>query len=217
MLLGVLAGAAACALAAVVIVNGFGGRDRHTSGQVVGSAAGTPEAKAEKTAVPDACTLLDAKIADRLAPHAERGPADNYASSDRQNQCVWGVYSGRNQRQLSVETRAIAGTQAQSPTDAARAAFASERTADESGKALLAGQRITDKVRLKGLGDEAYAVYSVDEDQGSGAAVTNVRMANVLVTVHYSGSQGSDPIGTDDALTGAQDAARSVLEALARD
>ncbi|WP_157430004.1 hypothetical protein [Actinomadura oligospora] len=214
VLLGVAAGAGACALAAFVVISGLGGHDRGTSGQVVGSTAQTPAAKAEKTAVPDACTLLDSKIADRLAPHAERGPADNYASNDRQNQCVWGVYSGEDQRQLSVEMRAIAGTQAQSPTDAARAAFVSERTADESGKALIGGQEITDKARVNGLGDEAYVVYSVDKDQGSGAAVANVRLANVLVTVHYSGSDGSDPIPTGAALTGTQDAARSVVEAL---
>ncbi|MFC5180366.1 hypothetical protein [Actinomadura harenae] len=214
VLLGVAAGAGACALAAFVIISGLGGHDRGSAGQVVGSTARTPAAKAEKTAVPDACTLLDSKIADRLAPRAERGPADNYASNDRQNQCVWGVYSGKDQRQLSVEMRAIAGTQAQSPTDAARAAFVSERTADESGKALLGGQRITDKTRVTGLGDEAYVVYSVDEDQGSGAAVANVRLANVLVTVHYSGSDGSDALATGDALTGVRDAARSVVEAL---
>ncbi|MEV5569372.1 hypothetical protein AB0L06_04925 [Spirillospora sp. NPDC052269] len=214
VLLGIGAGAGACALAAFVVTSGLGGHDRGTTGQVVGSTARTPAAKAEKTAVPDACTLLDTRIADRLAPHAERGPADNYASNDRQNQCVWGVYSGKDQRQLSVEMRAIAGTQAQSPTDAARAAFVSERTADESGKALLGGQEITDKSRVNGLGDEAYVVYSVDKDQGSGAAVTNVRVSNVLVTVHYSGSDGSDPLATESALTGARDAARSVVEAL---
>lgn len=214
VLLGIAAGAGACALAAFVIISGLGGHDRGSTGQVVGSTARTPEAKAEKTAVPDACTLLAPKIADRLAPHAERGPADNYASNDRQNQCVWGVYSGENQRQLSVETRAIAGTQAQSATDAARAAFVSERTADESGKALLGGQQITDKSRVNGLGDEAYVVYSVDKDQASGAAVANVRLANVLVTVHYSGSDGSDALPADDALTAVQDVARSVLESL---
>ncbi|MCP2335574.1 DUF4744 domain-containing protein [Actinomadura rupiterrae] len=214
VLAGVAAGAGACALAAFVIISGVGGHDRGSAGQIVGSTAQTPAAKAEKTAVPDACTLLDPKIADRLAPRAERGPADNYASSDRQNQCVWGAYSGENHRQLSVEMRAVPGTQSQSPTDAARASFASERTADESGKALLEGQQITSKTRVTGLGDEAYVVYSVDKGQGSGSAVANVRIANVLVTVHYSGSDGNDPLGGDAAVAGVQDVARSVVGAL---
>ncbi|MFC4910721.1 hypothetical protein [Actinomadura gamaensis] len=214
VLAGVAAGAGACALAALVIISGLGGHDRGSSGQIVGSTAQTPAARAEKTAVPDACTLLDPKIADRLAPNAERGPADNYASSDRQNQCVWGAYSGEHRRQLSVEMRALPGTQSQSPTDAARGAFASERSADESGKALLPGQEITDKIRPNGLGDEAYVVYSVDKGQGSGSAVANVRVGNVLVTVHFSGSDGNDPLATDAAVSGAQDAARSVIGAL---
>ncbi|MFD0538003.1 hypothetical protein ACFQY7_33970 [Actinomadura luteofluorescens] len=129
---------------------------------------------------------------------------------------MWGAYAGEKRRQLTIELRAIAAGAAASPTEAARKTFATERTADESGKALLAGQKLTDKIRLTGVGDEGYIVYSVDDNQGSGEAVGNVRVANVLVTVHYSGSDKGDPLSSDAATGGATDVTKAVVTALSR-
>ena len=117
---------------------------------------------------------------------------------------------------LTVELRAIAGTASQTPTAVAQGTISSERSADESGKSLLAGQELTEKSDLQGVGDEGYLVYSVDKGQGSGEAITNVRLANVLVTIHYSGSDGGDPLSSKDAGDGATEAAKTVLQALAK-
>ncbi|GAA2450460.1 hypothetical protein GCM10010191_80500 [Actinomadura vinacea] len=216
VLAGVVAGVGACVLAAFIILGEVGAGDDRDAGQVVGSGAteNAPMAKAERSLVPDACELLDKKIADRLAPNADRTQADNYQSSDRQNQCVWGAYTGDRKRQLTVELRALEGAQGQTPTDTARGTFETERKADESGKALLAGQRLTDKAPLEGVGNDGYVVYSVDEGQGSGEAIANVRVLNVLVTIHYSGGNDGKPLGADGTMNGATEAAKSVVEAL---
>jgi hypothetical protein len=216
VLAGAAAGVAACVLAAFAILNGAGVGDDKDAGQVVGSGAAesSPTSKAERSIVPDACELLGKDVAARLAPDADRTQADNYQSSDRQNQCVWGAYTGDNKRQLTVELRAIEGAQSQPPTDVAKGRFASERKADESGQALLTGQELTDKTSLDGVGDEGYVVYSVDEGQGSGEAIANVRMVNVLVTIHYSGGNDGDPLPASAAMDGATDAAKSVVQGL---
>ncbi len=80
---------------------------------------------------------------------------------------MWGAYAGDTKRQLTVELRAIEGSADQTPTAAATKTFTSERGADESGKALLPGQKLTDKIRLEGVGDDGYIVYSVDGKQGA--------------------------------------------------
>ncbi|MFC6884308.1 MULTISPECIES: hypothetical protein [Actinomadura] len=211
---GVVAGVGACVLAAFAIMSGVGASGGRGSGQVVGGAAeSSPMSKAERSMVPDACEVAD-KLAAKLAPGAERNVGDNYQGNDRQSQCVWGAYSSDRRRQLTVELRAVAGAAQQSPTDAARRSFENERRDDESGKALLSGQELTDKTRLTDLGDEGYAVYSVDKGQGSGEAVANVRVVNVLVTVHYSGANDSDPLSANEATDGAVEAARGVVKAL---
>ena len=216
LLAGVAAGVGACVLAAFAILSGVGAGERRDAGQVVGSGSTetTPSARGERTAVPDACELLDPRIADKLAPNADRTQAANYQSSDRQNQCVWGAYTGHRKRQLTIELRAVDGAQGRTPTDTAVDTFRAERKADESGKALLAGQKLTEKKPLEDLGNDGYLVYSVDEGQGSGEAVANVRSANVLITVHYSGGNDGKPLGAKDAMNGATEAVRSVLEAL---
>ncbi|MFI0357793.1 hypothetical protein [Actinomadura sp. 9N407] len=216
VLAGVVAGVAACVLAAFAILNGVGAGGEKGSGQIVGSGAtgSSPTSTAERSIVPDSCELLSKEVAGKLAPKADRTQADNYQSSDRQNQCVWGVYTGDQKRQLTVELRAIEGAQSQTPTDAAKARFGSERKADESGQALLAGQELTDKTSLEGVGDEGYVVYSVDDGQGSGEAIANVRAVNVLITIHYSGGDDGDPLASSAAMDGATEAARSVLEGL---
>lgn len=208
---------AACALAVFVILHGVGGGSEHGTGQAVGSGAdSSPTAGGERTEVPDSCSVVADDLVNRLAPGAERNPADNYQNNEQQNGCVWGAYAGDNKRQLTVELRAIAGTASQTPTAVAQGTISSERSADESGKSLLAGQELTEKSDLQGVGDEGYLVYSVDKGQGSGEAITNVRLANVLVTIHYSGSDGGDPLSSKDAGDGATEAAKTVLQALAK-
>ncbi|MFF0518970.1 hypothetical protein ACFYTC_09735 [Actinomadura nitritigenes] len=208
---------AACALAVFVILHGVGGGSEHGTGQAVGSGAdSSPTAGGERSEVPDSCSVVADDLINRLAPGSERNPADNYQNNEQQNGCVWGAYAGDNKRQLTVELRAIAGTASQTPTAVAQGTISSERSADESGKSLLAGQELTEKSDLKGVGDEGYLVYSVDKGQGSGEAITNVRLANVLVTIHYSGSDGGDPLSSKDAGDGATEAAKTVLQALAK-
>jgi hypothetical protein len=211
---GVVAGAGACVLAAFAIMSGVGASGERGSGQIVGGAAeSSPMSKIERSLVPDACEVAD-KIAGELAPGAERNQGDNYQGNDRRSQCVWGAYTGDRKRQRTVELRAIEGASGQTATGAARASFESERKADESGKALLSGQELTDKTRLTDLGDEGYVVYSVDKDQSLGEAIANARVINVLVTVHYSGANGGSPLGSSDAMDGAVEAVRSVAGAL---
>ncbi|TDD94978.1 hypothetical protein [Actinomadura rubrisoli] len=209
------AGAVACALAAFAFLSGGTSGDRD-SGQVVGSGSpdGSPTSKGELTLVPDACTLVDDALAGRLAPGAARNQADSYQGNDRQNQCVWGAYAGERKRQLTVELRALAGAAGQSATAAAQRAFASERADDESGKGLLAGQELTEKTRLGDVGDEGYVVYSVDTGQGSGEAIANVRSVNVLMTIHYSGSNKGDPLDSKAAANGVVEVAKAVLQRL---
>ncbi|MGI5206640.1 hypothetical protein ACQEU6_34340 [Spirillospora sp. CA-108201] len=215
---GAVAGVAVCGLAAFAVLTGVGASGDRSTGQVVGSGAtdDSPAAKGERAAVPDSCTIVGDDLIGRLAPASERTEADNYQGDDQQNQCVWGAYAGEKRRQLTIELRAIAAGAAASPTDAARRTFATERTADESGKALLSGQKLTDKIRLTGVGDEGYIVYSVDDNQGSGEAIGNVRVANVLVTVHYSGSDKGDPLSSDAATGGATEVTKAVVSALSR-
>ncbi len=213
---GAVAGIGACVLAAFVVLSGVGASGEKGSGQVVGSGASesSPTAKGERAAVPDSCTIVGDDLINKLAPDSERNVADNYQGDDQQNQCVWGAYAGDRKRQLTIELRAIAGGADQTPTDAARKTFTTERTADESGKALLAGQELKDKIRLEGVGDEGYIVYSVDDKQGSGEAVGNVRLGNVLVTIHYSGSNKGGPLASRDATGGATEVAKAVVTAL---
>ena len=213
---GVAAGIGVCVLAVVVILGGVGASGDKDGGDIVGSGAAesSPTARGERALVPDACTIVPQDLIDRLAPGSERTQADNYQSSERQNQCVWGAYAGETKRQLTVELRAIAGSATETPTDVATKTFTSERTADESGKALLPGQKLTAKIRLKDVGDDGYIVYSVDGKQGSGEAVGNVRLANTLITIHYSGSNDGDPLSSKAATDGTTEVGKAVIQAL---
>ncbi|TDE17936.1 hypothetical protein E1289_35315 [Actinomadura sp. 6K520] len=170
--------------------------------------------KGERSAVPNSCTIVGQDIIDRLAPGSERTEAETYQSSDRRNQCVWGAYTGKNKRQLTVELRAIEAARGQTATGTATATFTSERTADESGKSLLTGQTLTEKRRLDDVGDDGYLVYSVDKGQGSGEAIGNVRLGNVLITIHYSGGNDGDPLSSGAATDGALEVARAVIQGL---
>ena len=209
--------AAVCgfAFAAFVILNGLDASGEEDGGQVVGSGAGeSTQSKGERAAVPDSCAIVGQDVIDRLAPDSERNEADNYQGSDRQNACVWGAYAGESKRQLTLELRAIAAKGGQTAIAAATGAFNAERTADESGESLLAGQELADKQRLDDLGDEGYVVYSVDDGQGSGAAIGNVRVGNVLITIQYSGTNDGDPLSTDAATDGAIEVAKAAIQGL---
>ncbi|GAA0599401.1 hypothetical protein [Actinomadura livida] len=213
---GAAAAVAVCVLAAFVVLSGVGASGEDEGGRVVGSGASesSPLTKGERNAVPDSCTIVGQDIVDKLAPGSERTEAETYQSSDRRNQCVWGAYTGKNKRQLTVELRAIAAARGRTATDTATATFTSERTADESGKSLLTGQKLTEKRRLDDVGDDGYLVYSVDKGQGSGEAIGNVRLGNVLITIHYSGGNDGDPISSGTATDGAVEVARAVIQGL---
>ncbi|MFI0405251.1 hypothetical protein [Actinomadura sp. 3N508] len=208
------AGVGICLFAVFAVLTG-GDPD---AGRSAGGAAteSSPSPYGERTAVPDSCAIVAQGLVNRLAPGAERTEADKNEGDDRQSQCVWGAYAGDAMRQLIVELRAIPGTSGRTPTEAARATFTSERTADETGKAVLTGQEITDQNRLTGVGDDAYVVYSVDKGQGSGEAVSNVLLGNVLITIHYSGSDDGEPLSSQTAKGGAVDVAKAVIQSMDR-
>ncbi|MFD0901702.1 hypothetical protein [Actinomadura sediminis] len=216
VLAGACAGIAACVLAVFVILSGGGTDGTDGTGRIVGSgasesaSAGTPEF----AGVPDSCTIIGSDLIAKLAPDAERNEADNYQGNDRQTQCVWGVYTGDQKRQLTVELRAIEAAGGQTATAAAQRTYAAEREADEAGEALLEGQKLTDKRRLDDVGDEGYVVYSVDGQHGTSEAIANVRFVNVLVTIHYGGSAGDDPLSYDAAGDGAVEVVEAVLAKL---
>lgn len=209
VLIGAVAGVAACILAVFVVLGALSSRD--DSGRVTNSGASTPDATGpanERTIVPDACEMVSEKLAGELAPNADRTQSDTYQASDRQNQCVWGAYTGQNKRALTVELRAIAGAAAAART------FKSERQADESGKGLLATQKLISKRGIPQLGEEAYVVYVVESNQNSGQAIVNVRYTNVLITVHYSGGSEKEALAEDPAIDGAIAAAKETVTVL---
>ncbi|QFG23958.1 hypothetical protein [Actinomadura sp. WMMB 499] len=216
VLVGAFAGIAACVLAVFVVVSGTGSDGTDGTGRIVGSGASESASAgtSEFSGVPDSCTIVGTDLIDRLAPDAERNEADNYQGNDRQTQCVWGVYAGDQKRQLTIELRAIEAAGGATATATAQRTYASEQKVDEAGEALLEGQELADKRRLDGVGDEGYVVYSVDGQHGSGEAIANVRHANVLVTIHYTGSDGEDPLSYETAGDGAVEAAEAVLAKL---
>ncbi|WP_103937883.1 hypothetical protein [Thermomonospora echinospora] len=215
VLLGAAAGVAACILA-VFLVLGMNEGDKDTGG-IANSGATTGEdapGSGERTIVPDACQTVSDDLAAELAPDADRTQSDTYQASDRQNQCVWGAYTGKHKRVLTVELRAIAGTGGRTGADTAGQTFQTEREADESGKSLLAGHKLTEKRDVQDVGDEAYVIYAVDSAQDSGEAIVNARLGNVLVTVHYSGTDDGKELGADPAIDGATDVAKEAITAL---
>ncbi|WP_147312354.1 hypothetical protein [Thermomonospora umbrina] len=216
VLLGGVAGVGACVLAVFLILgvsDGGGTGGIANSGADSGTGAGP--ANGERSVVPDACETVGDELAGELAPDADRTQSDSYQASDRQNQCVWGAYTGEKKRVLTVELRAVAGSGGATGADTASRTFQAERDADQSGKSLLDGQELDDKRTVPDLGDEAYAVYWVDSAQNSGEAIVNVRQGNVLITVHYGGSNGDDGLGADPAIDGAVAAAKETAAALA--
>lgn len=218
VLLGAAAGVAVCILA-VFLVLGMGGdgKGEDTGGLAnSGVTAGAADEQGERAFVPDACQVVDEDLAEELAPDADRNQSDTYQANDRQNQCVWGVYSSGKKRVLTVELRAIAPSGGGTGADAAAQTFQREREDDQSGKALLPGQRLVEKRTVEDVGDEAYAIYAVDSSQDSGEAVVNVRWGNTLITVHYSGTDKGRELSEKAAIDGAVAAAESAIATLGR-
>ena len=217
--------AAGCAAVLIVLVggavawaSGIGrghGADAHTAA-AVNSPMNTPRGS-ERDVVPSACDALSAAIADELAPGADRS-AVVVDQSDQHSECDWGLYGADRSRQLSVELRAVPSGAGTSATVAAIRTFTAEWRSDQAGDDLADGTKVRDSRGVSGVGEQAYAVYSLDAADGIGAAVANVRLANVLVTVHYSGGDdrqsGGVPLSSRAATDGALLAARDIVAKL---
>jgi hypothetical protein len=171
----------------------------------------------ERDAVPSVCDTLSASVAGKLAPGADRD-ATVADQSDQHSECDWGLYASDRSRQLSVELRAIAGGGGASATAAAIRTFTSEWRSDRAGDDLADGTKVRESRVVSGVGEQAYAVYSLDTADRIGAAVANVRLANVLITVHYSGGDdrqaGGVPLSSRTATDGALLAARDIVSKL---
>ncbi|WP_329250772.1 hypothetical protein OG417_05775 [Actinoallomurus sp. NBC_01490] len=217
--------AAACAAVSVVGVSGAVawftvGRDHaHQPRSRDASAESSPMSTgqgSERDAVPSACDTLSKSVADELAPGADRS-ATVATQSDEHSECAWSRYGSRT-RQLSVELRAIAAGGGTSATDAAIRTFSDEWRADRDGKDLADGVKVRDSRGVSGVGEQAYVVYTVEAGAAIGEAVANARLANVLITVHYSGGDhlnaAGSPLSSKSAGDGALEAARDIVSKL---
>jgi hypothetical protein len=170
----------------------------------------------ERDFVPDACATLSAVIAARLAPGADRSEMSQTDESGRHSDCAWSLYGAPHSRQLTVELRAIDAADGMSATEAAVRTLQSEWRSDSAGSGLPAATKVEESRGVSGVGEQAYAVYTVDD--GIGGAIANARLANVLVTVHYSGGDDRDatgrPLPSATAMDGAVSAARDVVSKL---
>lgn len=196
---------------------GRGGPPAETQSAVVDNSPMSTLHGSERDAVPSACDTLSASVAGRLAPGADRSaPVAN--QSDQDSECDWGLYGADRRRQLSVELRVISAGGGTSATAAATRTFTGEWNSDRAGKNLANGTKVRDSRGVSGVGEQAYTVYSVDGGARIGAAVANVRLANVLITVHYSGGDdlqaGGVPLSSRTASDGALLAARDIVSKL---
>ncbi len=171
----------------------------------------------ERDVVPAACDTLTKGIADKLAPDADRS-ATVATQSDQHSECSWSLYGANRARQLGVELRAVAGSGATSATQTAIDTFGDEWRSDRDGKNLSDGVKVKDSRGVSGVGEQAYVVYTVDAADSVGQAVANARLANVLITVHYSGgdklTHGGTPLSSGAASDGALEAARDIVSKL---
>jgi hypothetical protein len=171
----------------------------------------------ERDVVPSACDTLSASVADKLAPGADRS-ATVANQSDEHSECSWGLYGADRSRQLNVELRAIGAAGGTSGTGVATRTFNDEWHSDRDGNDLADTAKVKDSRGVTGVGEQAYVVYTVDGDDGVGEAIANARLANVLITVHYSGGDERDakgvPLSSGAATDGALLAARDVVSKL---
>jgi hypothetical protein len=220
---GLLAAGSVAVLVAVVIggaawVSGVGRGDHHTLRARGAEAVSSPMNSlhgAERDAVPGACDTLSASLAKQLAPGADR--SETVATqSDQHSECAWSLFAANRSRQLNVELRAIGADGGTSATDGAIRTFNDEWHTDRLGKDLADGAKVHDSRGVTGVGEQAYIVYTVDG--AIGAAVANTRLANILVTVHYSGGDHLEthgkPMSSGSAGDGALQAARDIISKL---
>jgi hypothetical protein len=208
-------------VAAVVLSSGGSGGSAalDAAGPTAGVVNSPMTVVGERSVVPDACTVIRANLASELVPDADRTNMRSPDTTDRHTECAWARYDANGSRQLSVELRAQqAANPSSSATVAARQAFQTEWRADSAGKGLLPTQRAVARKVIIDLGDEAYVTYSSDRVQALGEAIVNVRVVNVLITVHYAGGEvrGAKgvPLPKGPAMTGATAAARQAVAAL---
>lgn len=223
ILSGVAAGVAVCVVSAVVVLT-LGNHPSGPSGRVTAQQPGARQAQAapsgERAAVPDACSLVTDQQAEKLVPHFDRNQLNSASSTDTHSQCTWTLFSNAG-HQLTVELRVMAASGGESATGVAQQTFGKEQASDDAGKGgLSATLHITSHRPVEGVGDAAYVVYSVDDSkglgsQGFGDAGLNARVANVLVTVHYGGSEKDHPMGMDQTISGATETAKNLIHALA--
>jgi hypothetical protein len=169
----------------------------------------------ERDAVPGACDTLSASLATKLAPGADR--SETVATqTDEHSECAWSYFGADRSRQLNVELRAISADGGTSAADGAIRTFNEEWSSDRKGKDLADGAKVHDSRGVTGVGEQAYVVYTVDG--AIGTAVANARLANVLITVHYSGGDHMEtkgkPLSSGTAGDGALQAARDIISKL---
>ena len=171
----------------------------------------------ERDMVPSACDTLSRSVADKLAPGADRS-ATVANQSDEHSECAWGLYGSSRSRQLNVELRAISASGGTSATGVATRTFDDEWHSDRDGNDLADSAKVRDSRGVTGVGEQAYVVYTVDSDDGVGEAIANARLANILITIHYSGGDERDtkgvPISSGAATDGALLAARDIVSKL---
>jgi hypothetical protein len=214
---GAAVGAVVCGTAVVVVLSrgAAPGPETGLTSRGMSAESSPMPVRTERQTVPDACGLVTDQIARELVPDADRTQADTFAATDAHNQCVWSKFGDTQRRQLTVELRAIRATGNRSADDAASATLRSEKTADEAGKGLPEGQRVSVKRTVDDVGEEGYLTYSVQSAQRFGEAIVNVRAVNVLITVHYGGGDGSTvPLSSKEAIDGALRAAKETISAL---
>ncbi|MDN3357182.1 hypothetical protein [Actinomadura sp. DC4] len=219
--------AAGCAAAVLVVALGaiaWGsgiGRDRASAvPSRAASAENSPMSTlqgSEREVVPSACDTLGKSVADKLAPGADRS-ATVANQSDQHSECSWGLYGASRSRQLNVELRAIGAGDGTSGTGVATKTFEDEWRSDRAGNDLADSAKVRDSRGVTGVGEQAYVVYTVDSGARVGEAIANARLANVLITVHYSGGDHRDtkgtPLSSGAATDGALLAARDVVSKL---
>lgn len=163
----------------------------------------------ERDIVPDACETLTPGIAAKLVPGADRSSMADDGQADQHSECAWSAF-GENHRQLTIEIRALTRQGATSATDVAVRTLKSEMQSDRAGKNLADTAQVRAGRNVSGVGEQAYVVYTVDGGQEVGEAIANARLANILVTVHFSGGQ-DEPISYAVARDGALSAARDII------
>lgn len=177
---------------------------------VLGSAAATVPPPEPRRVRP--CDLVPAALADRLAAGATRERPDNTLWNGKYGQvgdsCEWNAESAaghRPERHLSVTVYAESewrpGMAVAQATRKYLELHDDARAADAAGFGAV-----------RGLGDQAYAVYR-DKPEDEGGGEVTFRYRNMVVSVGYSGGS-EDPLGEGPAINGAYTVATRVLQEL---